>query len=280
MPFSHQHTPWYYDPQRASDPGTLGQLNQMPSNVNRTILGIPADDDEYTRGLIFFDPSIGQSSTLSRSEESEDPRETPPYEPSQSSNNTSSRKVYTPQSDSDNSAGFIHRALSSQSGGSADGESGLSQAEHPHPPSVSVCATFGTSDAASSPKSFVERDDQPTAENFSATTMSSPVNLWFSGYPGPSEHTSNIRAGFNLEQDDIDYLENMMSQDTRYDSVHQRRGSRTTRTPKAAGPRLDPMGLRASTKSRIDRAQIEKVKMMRRIGVCLPCLVNHEPVRI
>lgn len=264
MPYSTLRTSRHGDSLTLDDPDPLSPSDQESAtlDIDRTIFGIPNENDEFTRGLnFFFDPSTGQPSIHSTSEESEDLVETSPYEPSMSSNNTGSHIIYTPQSGSDGPAELHSRVVSPRSVGSSDGGSCHGTTDHPHPPSVSACATFGTSTASASPlsASAMDVDSLSVAESSTQTNMSPAVNLTFSEHYGP---------------DDINYLQGLMLEEG-----SQKKGPRTTRTPKSTATRHDPMGPRASTKTGMDRAQIiEKAKMMRRLGVCLPCLVNHEPV--
>ena len=265
MPPSNQHTTTSGHADlllNLDDPSPFRPVDQEPATLDRTILGIPNENDEYTRGLTFlFDLSTGQPSVHSTSEESEDPIETSRYEPSISSNNTGSRIVYTPQSGSDLPADLHSQVVSPRSVGSSDGGSCHGKADRPPPSPISACATFGTSTASASAPSTMEGESLPAAESFTSTDLSPVAN-------------SNI----NLDQDDINFLTGIMPK-TKQEEGSQRTGTRTTRTSKLPGPRHDPIGPRVSPKTGMDRAQmIEKAKMMRRIGVCLPCLVNHEPV--
>ena len=270
MPFSKQDTSGHGDLLILDDPVPLRPVDQEPATLDRTILGIPNEDDEYTRGLSFFiDPSTGQPSVHSASEESEDPTYPSAYEPSISSNNTGSRIVYTPQSGSDVPAGLHTQVVSPKSVGSSDGGSCHGKADRSSPPSVSACATSGTITAPASPASGMEGDSLPVAESFTPTNLSSSINLL-----DPNHFGSDM----SYNQDDFKFLEGIMPK-TAQEEGSQRKGTRTTRTPKLPGPRHDPIGPRVPTKTKMDKAQlIEKVKMMRRLGVCLPCLVNHEPV--
>ena len=269
MPYSDQRTSGNGDFLTLDDPDPLTyndqeqEQEQEPATHDRTILGIPNENDEFTRGLNFlFDPSTGQPSIHSMSEESEDHIvQTSPYEPSMSSTNTGSHIVYTPQSGSDVPAELHSPVVSPQSVGSSESGSCHGTADYPHPPSVSACATLGTSTASASPPSTVDEDSFSAAESSTQTNMSRAVNLTVSEHFG---------------QEDYNYLRDLMTEEA---DVPQRKGTRMTRTPKPAGTRHDPMGPRVSTRTGMDRAQIiEKAKMMRRLGVCLPCLVNHEPV--
>lgn len=313
MSFSHQHTIAHNHRLSPPDRSTFSPLDQVPSTFNRSILGIPAEDDEFTRGLTFFvDPSTGQPSVYSTSEESDDPLETPPYEPSQSSNNTSSRKVNTPQSTSDASAGLQPWVASPRSVGSSGNESLDSGADQLHPPSVSVRSSFDASEAEPSPRSFQKPGNLSIEENSAATMLSPTAGLPDSerfdllrGMPDP-------QTTLRLEPNDFKCLEEIMGIDDgsrlmalegpqnkqsfglphpnlaqgskpTYEETFRKTGTDTTaivaRTPRASRPRPNPMEPRVSTKDTKDRAKwIEKVKLMRRIGVCLPCLVNHEPV--
>ena len=244
MPSSNSHTPGHDDLLMFDDPGALRPVDQAPATLDRTILGIPDENDEYTRGLIFsFDPSTGQPST---SEESEDPIHASTHEPSISSNNTGSTIVYTPQSGSDVPAGSHSHVVSPKSVRSSDSGSSQGKADRPSPPSISGCATFGTSTASASPGFAMEGVIWPAAEAL------------------PSQ-----AGDMNLDQDDINFLQGEMQKTEQV--VIQRKGTRLTRRPKSGGTRHDPIGSKAS----INR---EKKKLMRQIGVCLPCMVNHEQV--
>ena len=249
------------------EPGALRPDDQEPATLDRTILGIPNEDDEYTRGLTFFiDPSTGQPSAPSTSEESEDPVPVSPYEPSVSSDNTGSRIVYTPQSDSDVPVDLHSQVVSPKSARSSDSGSCQGKADRSPLPSVSACAAAGTVTAPASPTSAMEGDFQLAAASSTPTNLSVTVNLLAPNDLGP------------LDRDDIEFLENEMNRSLE-EQASQRRGMRMTRTQRSGRTRHDPIGPRGTTRTGTDRAQlIEKTKMMRRLGVCLPCLVNHEPV--
>ena len=248
-----------------------------------------------------FDPSTGQPS--STSDESEEPVETPLYEPSQSSNNTSSRKVYTPQSASDAPSDLHHCAMSVES---SNGESHDSGADQPRPLSVSARASFDASEIRPSSNSIQMPKGSPTVESPASTMMSPAVDLPIPDRFDPLQGMSP-RSIIDLEPNDIKCLEVIMSSDDQcrpiadeqsadlplsniaqgsqldYEETPQRTGTHKTkvvmRTPRGSRPRSNPMEPRLSTKDGKDKAKaIDKVKMMRKIGVCLPCLVNHEPV--
>ena len=242
------------------EPGALMPGDQEPGTLDRTILGIPNEDDEYTRGLIFFyDPSTGQPSAPSTSEESEDPVNASPYEPSVSSDNTGSRIVYTPQSDSYVPVDLHSQDVSPISVRSSESASCQGKADRSPLPSESDCATTGSATAPASPTSVMEVDSQPAAASSTTMDLSLTVNM-------------------SLDQNDIEFLEDVMKKSME-EKETQRKGLRMTRTQKSGRARHNPIGLRGSTKTDTEKAQlIEKTKMMRQIGVCLPCLVNHEPV--
>ena len=302
MPFSQPVSPADTDLLSPVRPSSHRQPDHLPSTFDRSILGIPAENDEYTRGLIFFfDPSTGHPSVHSTSSGSDDLGGTP-YEPSLSSNNTSSRKVNTPQSDSDAPTGLHPELVSSPSIGSPDVESSDTGVEHHHHPSVSSSASF---EACEIPSSNPTRNpaDMFMTWSFTPSTISPTDNLPMPGHPGPSEGMVE-----KYSPDDFGYLANMMGQNApsqmvirdgmsdgpiqpenaqdsapNHEGSPQRLGTRTTtvvmRTPKGPSSRTGPIEPRGSTKNKMERTQaIEKVKMMRRLGVCLPCLVNHEPV--
>lgn len=313
MSFSHQHTIVHNDRLSPPNRSTFSPLDQVPSSIDRSILGIPAEDDEFTRGLTFFiDPSTGQPSVCSTSEESKDTIMTPSYEPSPSSNNTSSGNVNTPQSASDASGGLQPWVASPRSVGSSGGESFDSGANQPHPRSVSVRSSFDAIEAEPSPRSFRKPGSPSIEENPTATMQSPAVGL-------PDSELSDLVRGMRdpqkiieLEPNDIMFVEELIRMEhknpsmalegpqneqsfglshpnlaqgpkSNYEGTPRRRGTDTTaivvRTPRASRPRPNPMEPRVLTKDTKDKAKsIEKVKLMRKIGVCLPCLVNHEPV--
>lgn len=291
-----------------ADSSTPGLLHGGSSNFDRSILGIPAaEDDEYTRGLtFFFDPSTGQPSVASTSEESDNPGEASPYEASPSSNNTGSRRVFTPKSVSDTSGGLHPLLLSSASVGSSDGGWSDGGADHPHPPSVSARASAGSSQVASMPMPTQTPTLLPTSGKYGASTMSpEAVDPRIAQPFSPLEDMSDPRGIINIDQNDVNFLVGILSpedQSRQGDSAQaldpmdlmdnqssqgiapqtgKHTGAVTARTPGASRRWQNPWRRRATTKDVTEKAKsTENQKLMRLLGSCLPCLVNHEKVRL
>lgn len=303
MAFSNQQTPAEPNRLGTADSGAVRPLHGVSLSFDRAILGIPAEEDEFTRGLtFFFDPSTGQPSVHSMSQGSEDPDEIPQYEPSRSSHTTSSRKLLTPQSVSDISGGLHPRMVSSSSVASSDGG-----VDSPCPPSVSARASPATSKAASSSTHL------SMVGTYAAIPMSSAVDSPFRQNFGPPEDMTDPRSVIDVTPSDFKCLEEIMSlqgpshlhspgqasdpmdldddpisqsldphplelaqrSNSSCEVLHQRTRS-GTKAPAIRAPkqrRNHPGHHRQTTKD-----AIAKTKYMRHIGVCLPCLVNHEPV--
>ena len=311
MASSTQQTPALPNLSNSADSSSVGSLEGLSPNFDRACLGIPAEDDEFTRGLTFlFDPSTGQPSVHSTSQESDYPDELPQYEPSRSSENTSSHKVLTPQSVSDASGGLHPRLVSSTSAASSDGGfDGL------YPPSVSARASAGTSNAASSTKLNQTPSQLSMAGIYTTTTMPSAIDPPLLETFGPPEDITDPRSIIHVTPSDVRCLEEIMSLEKpdrlvgpeqasdpmdlddnpisqsatsphpehaqrlrpNREELHQRTSPDTTavvtRTPRVSRQARHPAGQRVPTKE-----AIEKTRLMRKMGVCLPCLVNHEQV--
>ena len=321
---------------------------RVTPKFDRSIIGIPSENDEYTRGLTFFDPFTGVPSVHLTSEGSEDlsesladvpsrlsnnpgiilspertqsslyPCESPPYEPSRSSNNSSSRKVFTPQSASDFSGGLHPRLTSPKSVISSDSESSNRVSNVLHT-SVSACASAGDSEAAHSQLLYRTPVQSRLTESRSETNASPTIYPSISEPIDPLQDMSDPRDTINIDWQDIRNLEKIMSfehtcrqgmQERAYphwdrlnaqnnqliatphselaQGSERRMGlapqagthpiTAAIRTPKNPRSRSNPMGLSPSTSHPEERERAEEVRMMRRIGSCLPCLVNHEKV--
>ena len=309
MPPSNQQSPAHKELLGPANPVALRPHDRVSFDFDRSIIGIPAENDEFNRGLKFyFDPSTGQPSVHSTSEESEVLGETPPYEPSRSSDNTTSCKINTPQSVSDIPGGLQPQAVELTSVEFSDGESSECGADHPYPPSVSAGASVGAIEAAPSPETLQEATNLLTAGSSTVTAMSPTFGPSVDTPSDPLEDTSGPRGVINIDQNDVGFLERIMraplsaqmdlvhalfgqsiapphpesqSSEAKHLEVPQRtlRHTRTVavRKPKSPRARLDPMGPRPTNRDTTDKAKTEKAKM-RLIGVCLPCLVNHERV--
>ena len=323
MSFSNQQTPAHPDLQKHVSSSTFRSLDAVPLKFDRSILGIPAEDNDFTRGLrLPFVLSTGQRSVPSTSQEFEDPVETSPYEPSQSSNNNSSHKILTPQSVSDASDGLHPRVSSSRSVASSDGASPVHEADGSHIWSISVQASADTSDAASSAIIIQTPTHLSTAGIYTATTMSPTVD---SPYPisfGPLEDMDDPKAIIDIDGTDVKWLEEKMGLENptqlgspaqasdpmdldnqvsqpiapspseiaqgskeKHRRVPQSTGAQTRAVAKnkrrASRSKPNPTGPPASTQDATEKPKSsERVRMMRKIGVCLPCLVNHEQVSI
>lgn len=308
MPPSNQQSPAHKELLSPANPVALRPHDRVSSDFDRSRLGIPAENDEYNRGLIFFfDPSTGQPSVSSTCEESDVPRETPPYQPSQSSDHSSSYKINTPQSISDIPGGLQPRAVASASVGLSDGESSECGLDHPCPPSVSARASVGPFEAPPSPETIQEATSLLTAGSSTVTAMSPTLGPSLTEASDPLGDMSGPQAIIHINQDDVGFLEKIMSaplsdqmdlldnligqsitpphpEAIRNSEAKREEAHRTTlthtpvRKRKCPRPRPDPMGPRPTTKDTTDKEKLEKAKLMRRIGVCLPCLVNHEGV--
>lgn len=317
MSSSKQQTPVNPDPPNPADSSTLRPLNAVSADFDRSILGIPAEDDEFTRGLIFsFDPSTGLPSVSSTSQESEDPLAGSPYEPSRSSNNTSSLNIltpiFTPQSVSDASSGLHPRSAPSQSVGSSDGGSSVHEADELQSLSVPLKVTAGTSEAACSPKPIQTLTYLPMAGVQPSSTVSPVVHPSSSEHFSIPEDVNDPRMVIDIGPNDIKFLaeiirrespsrpgypaqaldlmdltDDQISQTTTSPQPGLAKGSKhgethesiwkhtRARKERVSQPKHHPKGRRAS-----DKDATENVKLMRQIGVCLPCLVNHEHVSI
>ena len=212
------------------------------SHFDRSILGIPSEDDEFTRGLIFsFDPTTGQPSVASTSQGSEGLGERLSGEASRSSHKTSSPKVFTPQSVSDATSSLHPQIASPRSVESFDRGSPRRELHCPHTLSVSACASAGTSSAAASPVSSQTPTHLPAVDSYGATTMLPSVNSFVNEPWGNHGSMLDPRTIIDCNEDDFAKLEDILNQE-------------------------DP-----------SRAA-ERGTLMRQLGVCLPCLVNHERV--
>lgn len=320
MPFSKQQTPVNQDPPNPADSSALRPLNAVSSDFDRSILGIPAEHDEFTRGLIFsFDPSTGLPSVSSTSQESEDPVEGSPYEPSRSSNNTSSLNIstpiFTPQSVSEASSGLHPRSALSHSIGSSNGGSSVDEAEDIQSLSVSLQVTAGPSEAACSPNHNQTLTTLPVACVPPPSTMSPVVHQSSSEDFGIVEDGNDPRMVIDIGPNDIKFLaeiirwegpsrpgypaqaldpmdlvddqisppstspESEPAEGSKQGKIHESIGKHATaasnRKERVSQPKHHPKGRRASNKD-----ENEHTKLMRHIGVCLPCLVNHEHVSV
>lgn len=294
-----------------ADSSTLRQLYTVSSDFDRSILGIPAEDDEFTRGLIFsFDPSTGLPSVPSTSQESADLVEDPPYEPSRSSNNTGSLKIFTPQSVSDAQGGLHPRSVSSRSVGSSDAGSSVHEADSSQDLPISAQISAGTNEIATSPNLIQTPTYLPMVGTHTPSTMPPADDLSYSEHCGPWEDINDPREVIDIGPNDIKYLAeilrredpsrlgdpaqaldpmDLMDDETRqsttslqselarglnsnHGEIHKSIG---THTRAVSNGKERVSQLRHNTKS---RRAIEKVKLMRQIGACLPCLVNHEQV--
>ena len=317
MPFSYQQIPTMSNFLSETEYSLLQPPDAVPPMLNRCFIGIPAENDEYTRGLnFFFDPSTGQPSVHSASEESENQIESPAYQHSQSSNNTSSHIVLTPKSTSDSSDEPRPRTMSHGSGRSS--ESGLydRDAMSQHCPSVSARASAGTSEAAHSLAAYSPALSQvlvhmPTMAQSPAATMSPDTDLSMSNPFDPIEDMKDPRDIIDIGPSDVEYLQAIRISGTPSGIGHQAQmfnpmhlvnaqinGSMVPHHPvsaqvlratsNGAGQKTDihqrQMAIRSKRGSRprntgvSNKAAMEKSKKMRQLGSCLPCLVNHEPV--
>ena len=314
MSYSKQQT--LASPLDPADSSVSGPVDAAPSDFDRSILGIPAEDDEFSRGLIFsFDPSTGLPSVPSTSEESEDPDGNHTYELSHPSNNTSSVKIFTPQSVSDASSGLHPRSASAQSVGSSDGGSSVNEADELQSLPISLKVAVGASEAASSTKVTQTPTYLPMIGVQSTSTKSLAVTSSSSDHSGKLESMNDPRVIINIGPNDIEYLEKILRQEdpsrlgipaqaldpmdlvddsigpsttslqrelangSKYGKIHTSAGSHTGAGSKGKG-RVSQASHKLKCRRPSDQYDKEHLKLMRQIGVCLPCLVNHEHVSI
>ena len=252
--------------------------------------------------------------------------DSPPYEPSRSSQAPSSRQVFTPRSVSDASGGLHRRPLSSRSVGSSDG--GISEfgVERQYSFSVSVRVSAGSTSRPVSSQEMI----QPL---FTPAMMSPEIDPSIPGSSGSGGEPKDPRAIIWIDTNDVRLLEELMNQesdparvlvdqtDPREDpgnpmddpmevvkdeipqpvspshsgfaqgsrircggvaqrtTTHTRAGKRRAQKVSRSRPRLT--GQQASAEDAIETpGPREMAKLMRLIGSCLPCLVNHEKVSI
>ena len=312
MPFSNQQIPAMSNLLDETESSILQPPEAVFPALNRCFLGIPAESDEFSRGLVFlFDPSTGQPSVHSPREESMDRGGSPAYQHSQSSNNTSSHKIFTPQSTSGSSDGQHPRVVSPRSSRSSESETHNRDAIRQRRPSVSARASAGASEAVLSPTLSQASVHMPMTAESPAATMSPDLDLSMPEPFDPIEDMKDPRDIINMGPSDFQDLEEIMripsglghrtqmlyemplvnahtndsmalhhsqlihglkptsreaSQRTEY---HQKKLA--IRSKRASRSR-DPRGMTKDAR--------EKSKVIRQIGSCLPCLVNHEQVSI
>lgn len=289
MPYSGHQTPAKKDPPNPADLSFSRPAGPASSDFDRSILGIPAEDDAFSRALISsFDSSTRLPSVPSKSQESEDPSGHPAYGLSHPSNNTSSVRILTPQSTSDASSSLHPRSAPAQSVGSSDGGYSVNGAEELQSLSISLKVATGASEAASSTELTQVQTYLPMTGGQLTSTNSLAV------HPSVSEHSGNLdrmndpRVIIDIGPNDIEYLTNIMRQedpgrlgipaqaldpmDLVDDSISQ---STTLPRERVSRPSHNLRARRPSSKD-----EREKMKLMRQIGVCLPCLVNHEHVSV
>ena len=314
MLFSTQQIPAMSNLLNETESSIYQPLDIMPPTLNRRFLGIPAEHDEFSRGLIFFsDPSTGQPSLHSTGQESESRGENPAYQHSQSSNDTSSHIVFTPQSTSDSSDGPHPQVISPRSGRSPESELYNRDAIHRQWPSVSARASAGTTEVAPSPALSQVPAHMPMTAESSAATMSPDVDMLMPEPFDLLEDMKDPREIILIGPSDVEVLEEMMKSGIASgpgyqaqifnemplasaqinDSMaphHSEFVQGLEPTSREAGQRMGmnqkELAIRTKRASRsknprgLTKDAIEKSKVIRRIGSCLPCLVNHEPVSI
>ena len=317
MSFSNQQTRASSILDNLANTRMFPSLDRMTSNFDRSILGIPNEHDEFSRDLtLSTDGNIGRPSLPAMSEESGAACESPPYDPSQSSNNTSSQIVFTPQSISDTSGGPHLQITPSRSGGSPG--AGLSDqgSYGEQSPSLSARASAGAAQAAPSPTPSQTPTHLCLAGVSTPTMTSLSSDERMSDLFGLSEPITASRTPITLNVDDLRYLEEEMARSqvenlarpsSQMDAQVDQRApplSEVTHASEAShgnGPqrRRDNRSnlvirTRGALRSRptrtrqqlVERSAVEKAKaieharLMREIGSCLPCLVNHEHVSI
>ena len=314
MSFSNQQIPAMSNVLDETESSILQPSVAVFPALNRRFLGIPAESDDFSRGLIFlFDPSTGQPSVHSPREGSVDGGGSPAYQHSQSSNNTSSHKVFTPQSTSGSTDGPHPRVVSPRSGRSSESESHDRDAIRQQRPSVSARASAGASEAVLSPALSQASVHMPMTAESPPATMSPDVDLSMSEPFDPIEDMKDPRDIINIGPSEVQDLEEIMQSGILGGLGH--RAQMLYEMPLANAQINDSMalhhsqlvqGLQPTSREAVQRTEYhrrrlairskrasrsresrgmtkdarEKAREIRRIGSCLPCLVNHEQVSI
>ena len=299
MSFSNQQTRAHSNLTNPAYSTTFTSLDRVSSTFDRSILGILNDNDEFNRPLaLVTDRPTGQSSVQSMSEDSGAQSECPAYDPSLSSNNTNSQKVFTPQSVSDASGSLHPRIASSRSGGSSDGGYSDCSVANGHSPSLFTHASAGASQAAPSPISSQTPIELPLAGICTPSAMSLALDEPFFGPFDPFERMTDAQPILELNEDDLRFLKERMDADKSSRVgipaqlsdrmnvllVQRPRGDSfnlPTRTQRVPRSKAKQRRQQVSSRNAVEKAKAtEHSRLIRQIGSCLPCLVNHEQVGV
>lgn len=281
-------------------------LDGATQMADRAFIGIPAEDDEYTRALFFpIDPSPGERSMPFSSQESDQFDEANSYDASESGTGDVACPVFTPPSSSDAPVRSQPQIMLNGSRNSSTRGAGSLQT-----PSASGSASLGPSQGMGSPILIQTQPQIPKSKSWTPEILSPSPEATASGHPILLEGMSDPRETFMLEQGDIDFLLQGIQNQSQSESsppvlspshlldntLHlSALGSSlpvantwVTEAPVAGHTRLAPIrtpvshsGSQATKKERaaLTLTAREKAHKVREIGACLRCLVNHEPVR-
>ena len=262
-------------------------------NHGRSLIGIPPED-EHDRGLIFlFDSWTGQISQTSASEGSESaapensPR-APPPDPS-----SSLPLVMTPHSDSD--------VLMNEVSQISLGESEASSAS-----GVNIIATPSSSESATLDSNISQETQSRSRLSEGRTPPMSPYADQRSFLPvNPLQGIEDPRDTIVINKEDIDYLIGLEGQDQPNEPQHsigplldpgigtshvsppkstrpEKKESRSRSSHSAIlvkGRRYDPKTqVRRKERRPLTEEGRQTARDLRKIGACLRCLYNHEPV--
>ena len=283
--FAGHLTPQASGPQHSSGPR---------GDPERSLIGIPAED-EHDRGLtFFFDSWTGQPSQTSASEGSESaaPENSPRAPPSDHSLRLP--LVMTPQSDSD----VLMKEVSQIS---------LSESEPSSASGVNVIATPSSSESATLDSNISQGTQSPSRLSDGRTPPMSPHADQRSFAPvNPLQGIEDPRETIDINREDIDFLLRLPNEPQHFIGPFLDPGTGTSHVPPKVreipksmrpekkeprrsshspipvkGHRYDPktqVGRKEGRHLTEERRQI--ARELRKIGACLRCLYNHEPVSV
>ena len=287
----HSLNPQGSGPQHSSGPR---------GDPERSLIGIPAED-EHDRGLtFFFDSWTGQPSQTSASEGSESaaPENSPRAPPSDHDSNLP--LVLTPQSDPD----VLMKEVSQISLGESEASSASG---------VNVIATPSSSESATLDSNISQQTQSRSRLSDGRTPPMSPYADQKGFVPvNPLQGIEDPRDTIVIVQEDIDFLKGLEGQclpnepqhfigplldpgigtshvspkareihkSTRPEKKEPR--SRTSHSPiTVKGHRYDPKTqVGRKERRRLTEEEKQKARELRKKGACLRCLYNHEPVSV
>ena len=286
LSFAGHLTPQASGPQHSS--GSRG-------DPERSLIGIPAED-EHDRGLtFFFDSWTGQLSQTSESEGSESaaPENSPRAPPSDHS--SSLPLVLTPQTDSD----VLMKEVSQIS---------LSEPEVSSVSGVNVMATPSSSESATLDSNISQETQSRSHLSDGRTPPMSPYADQRNFAPvNPLQGIESPRDTIVIDREDIDFLLGLPNEPQHFigplldpgtgisrvspkvreipkSTRPEKKESRSRKSPSpivVKGHRYDPK-TQVGRKERgpLTEERRQTARELRKIGACLRCLYNHEPVSI